>query len=399
MMSSYTYDPRMSKFVSCALVALFASVSCWAETMEEFEFEFMDYYDPTAENAQSAIAVEMENLSIRGDYKERSTRTYLDTSPNCGHGAPFCFGRLPSFETYTETSSSKKQASNISVKGNKIRFQLPDSDNGKYRESIWINDHELYSWSNSGSGYPATYLIKTYNYNKYNLYRCNFVAVKQLVYKLSHVKDGQTSPDTRNGEKRPLVNDVGKDLERHVKLDCSANYVTADFAHALGRYFPKGQTNALRVSVGTLDAINIKNHPSDDRSPDVVETRYAKDGKLLWIKGRIAPGRKSGIYLEDEHYTVYFYPDGSTKRYFMDEEWKDLTHVKIYENNIRERANKETASKIISSYTAYMRYILSASPEELQKEFDLYKRNSALIEPERVSKSVSWEMFTLRDYH
>ncbi|MDR0673222.1 MAG: hypothetical protein LBF93_06120 [Zoogloeaceae bacterium] len=61
--------------------------------MDEYEFEVIDFYDPTAENVQSAIDAYLGKLSIRGrsdiQKKKIIPDIHLDTNQNCGRGVPF----------------------------------------------------------------------------------------------------------------------------------------------------------------------------------------------------------------------------------------------------------------------------------------------------------------------
>jgi hypothetical protein len=69
-----THDLKTGKFALCVLAALsfstFAGEKNSVEKMEVFEFEFVDYYNPEAENAQSAIEAELKSLNIRGEYEK-----------------------------------------------------------------------------------------------------------------------------------------------------------------------------------------------------------------------------------------------------------------------------------------------------------------------------------------
>jgi hypothetical protein len=211
-----------------------------------------------------------------------------------------------------------------------------------------------------------------------------------IIAKLSYTKDGQViseTSDTRNSkENKPFISDKNKTPgKENVNFDCTTNSVPANFNHALGRYL-NGNTYAVRVSAQTLEAIDIYRK-------DVHENRYAKYRKIRWITGYITPiiEGESQDFFRSIHYAVYFYPDGSEKRYFYFyheyEKGGDVTHnVEEFENEVRKNYG-DTATAVINGYGAYVRYILSASESELQKEFDLYKKNVVLVKPKGISYS------------
>jgi hypothetical protein len=293
-------------------------------------------------------------------------------------------------ETGTIKKPIQEQASNISVKGNKIRFQIPDVYSRVKGFFVIINGLRVYHLCPG-----KDYTHRSYRYES-DLHTCWVETKRNFVYRLSHIKDGQALPVTQNIEEKIFIDDADKTLEKIVGFSCYKNEVAANFDHALERYFPKSewQTYALRVSIGRFDILHVRHVLSMNPDYDgVVETSYAKDGKLLWINGFVNPSHKS------IKYTVRFSPDGLTARAHHEIETgitpATAEFIDRYMPYIRAFCKTQKSTRIdlyksmtyVAKNTALpgfckrlIRHISSVSPGKLQRDFDLYKRNATLVE-------------------
>ncbi|MDR1615223.1 MAG: hypothetical protein LBS26_06655, partial [Campylobacteraceae bacterium] len=148
------------------------------------------------------------------------------------------------------------------------------------------------------------------------------------------------------------------------------------------------------------------------------EYRYAKDGKLFRIDGfithasevfKVVKNKKvliknamDGLIEQSERdslYRIYFFPDKTRKIYFGQSQKSssdlnylekynliknnDLKYLAEYEKKIWDKYGGKDEQKLqtFNRNMGYVKRILSASDEELQKEFDeIYKKNFRPIE-------------------
>jgi hypothetical protein len=112
-------------------------------------------------------------------------------------------------------------------------------------------------------------------------------------------------------------------------------------------------------------------------SDEVNEYRYAKNGKLYRIEGRSYSNLIGSIT-----YSVYFDPNGSSKRDFN--AYPEGITIEQFEKEMEKTYQKQEEFKedikAFKNSMAYIKHILSASHEELQKEFDAYKKSVILLE-------------------
>jgi hypothetical protein len=384
-----------------------------AANAQEFEIEIIDYYDPLATSDKEAIEYFIKTHNIEGEYYKEKTGIGWNEGGSggggCGRDVWFCVDfRLPG-PTYKDKSYLGYQnASNVSYEGKKIRFELPWSD--KYGDLRKIRaygvDIKLYPESNRRfPQYIESYDMSP-NTEMHGGSVFRLIVRKPIIFKLSLVENGKVV----TGDKAPnmALKDDSKSLHKAIYVRYAPSFNKAsDIINPLP-ILTGDKIKGERFIMGALEVTGMKDEylRRDETlkiSAEIIEHRYVKDGKLFKIKGDIsidAHANSRRVY-DIKQYAVHFYENGSRKVYFH---WGgnqpyergelkngDLAPIIEIENDLSKMANE--LAKMPTKYSkddlkeaqkaiSYVKHVLSASEEELKKEFDIYKKELPPIQHE-----------------
>ncbi|MDR2100648.1 MAG: hypothetical protein LBP40_07485 [Campylobacteraceae bacterium] len=357
----------------------------------EFEFELLDRYNSLAAKSENKKEDLSNNIEVEGYYEKYVTRTEWESGPNCGSGAIICLDLFGGhFAEHADIKETYKDASDVVVKDGKVRFKLPDSILFKGdMEGIFVNDIYIGVRINAKTPYSDRKTVVTKQFREFGnkadeklgYAKINFE--KAVFYRLVLVENNEFLPIISNcGYINKSIQEVFPVLPHdaiHIE-DSWTQYNIANMHPTLKEHNVTG----WRVSYNGYDItgmsaktllklLDIDTGGGRPIYDEVKEYRYAKDGKLFKITGSIYTEYKTG----GMYYSIYFHDDGTISKTLS--EAGNKYGIEEYEERIKAYFKNEHAFKVFQKSLAYVKHVLDAPRDELQKEFDDYKNAAPLL--------------------
>jgi hypothetical protein len=356
----------------------------------EFELEITDFYDPSAVDDKQALAKLLGNLTIEGGYRGAgNSLVWDDGSGGCGNGVAICV-KIPGPRIEERYHVKYKDASQITIKDNKIRFKLPDKRSSDELHSIAVNKY-IFAFLDINEKVSNEQILTLFpeqllafdggSMSKFGVVEMTFKIKTPISLKLSLLNDGEIVPiDIWGASYKSSNASIGeKTLINNVELvyyfrDDDFSPKNADFS----------KLNEVRFIYNDLE-ITAKNRDNNDTA--VKEYRYYKGGKLVKIEGQVH-FRKAN---EFEIYFVNFsskkvseFGDGRTYKWWKDRSEDALSDIVKFEKEVLKKLYKNSEDdevvKMFKEEIGYFKKLFSSSHEELQKELEFDRESLPAID-------------------
>ncbi|MDR2153195.1 MAG: hypothetical protein LBO72_10265 [Helicobacteraceae bacterium] len=374
-----------------AIMLLFCGCAS-KDDMTEFELELAEFTNPFSENIELERKEFLRKLKFKGVYEESKEVTRLKL-----FGGRLGMEFSPRFESRYETIYKYKRASNVVINDNKIRFNIPS----KYANRVNI------SWRDM-NGDDREIDVKSYTINLKS--RFNLIPQKQInfgdnsyisfetlaIIDVSKIDENKTIP--------LLVDFLEfKFIAPHDNVEIYVSDADKSLSMIENPLFKGEKSKGLYLTYKNLEFTTMRHAITQERTKDadfevkekyssyIKEYRYVKDGKLFKIYGNLC--NMFGAYSScdfERSYGVYFLSDGAKYIHFSTfingyasnhlAKYDDLTPVLEYEKEILNKYGDDKEKiKSFKKSMEYLKHILSASQDELQKEFYDYKNAAPLL--------------------
>jgi hypothetical protein len=359
-----------SKIIASAVILVLSACASRPGAKElEFEFMILDAANPFSKNIESEKKEFLKNLKFEG-VKYDGTKN-VTTFELFREFAKFD----PHFETKEKRIYSTKKASNIIIEKDEIRFTLPSD----YLYSIHVTD---------GTGReidmktPCSYVFgmpqKNIDLGKdsYVKFETNFL-VSFSVFDENHTSSHEHAANLPSPHDNVQINVESDNQFLSAITNPLSSFKGEESKGLYLTYNNLEITSMMHTTQPHAENAKIAKYPSH-----IKEYRYAMNGKIFKIEGWVYHEIITHSR-EEKLYKVYFYPDASKYLHFAEARsgWdvinniknNDISHVLAYEKKILKDDNGDEAIPFKKSME-YVRHVLSASQDELQKEFDAYKK-------------------------